>query len=172
MVPCGTTGLLFVFSDDARDLVGGQTAVDLLANHGDGGQTAGADATEGVQRELTVGGALANLDIEFAGESVENFLSATHVASRTEADIDRMFALGLHGEEAVERDDAVYARHGDVEFVGNDFLDLGGQIAEFALHLWRTLMTSPGRLPKDLAISLMVLILSSDNLIFAILFEF
>ena len=40
---------LFVLGDDAGDEVGGETAVDLVADHSDGGQTAGTDATEGVQ---------------------------------------------------------------------------------------------------------------------------
>ena len=126
---------LLVLGDDAGDHVGGEAAVDLVANHGDGGETASTDATEGVQRELAVGSAFANLDVQLASESVENFLSTTHVASCTEAYIDRMFALGLHGEEAVERNDAVYARHGDIQFVGHDFLNLGGEVAEFALNL-------------------------------------
>ena len=127
--------ILFVLGEDAGNHIGGQTAVDLFANHSDRGETAGTDAAQRVQRELAVGGAFANLDVQFASESVENLLSATHVASRTEADIDRMLALGLHREEAVERNDTVYARHGDVQFVGDDFLHLGGQIAELALHL-------------------------------------
>ena len=50
---------LFVLGEDAGDHVGGETAVDLVADHGDGGETAGTDATEGVQGELAVGGALA-----------------------------------------------------------------------------------------------------------------
>ena len=126
---------LFVLGDDAGDEVGGETAVDLVANHGDGGETAGTDATEGVQRELAVGGALTNLDTQVALEGIEDLLGATHVAGGTQADVDGMLALGLHGEEAVEGDDAIDLCHGDVQLVGDDFLDLGGQVAELTLHL-------------------------------------
>ena len=126
---------LFVLGDDAGDFVGGETAVDLLANHGDGGQTAGTHATEGVEAELAVGGALAHLDVKLALEGIQHLFGAAHVASRAEADIDRMLALGLHGEEAVEGDDAVDLGHRHVQLVGHDFLHLGGQVAELALHL-------------------------------------
>ena len=126
---------LFVLGEDAGNLVGGETAIDLVANHGDGGETAGTDATEGVQRELTVGSALANLDVQVTLEGIQHLLGAAHVASRAEADIDGVLALGLHGEEAVEGDDAVDLGHRHVQLVGHDFLHLGGQIAELALHL-------------------------------------
>ena len=56
--------VLFVLGEDAGDHVGGEAAVDLLANHGDGGETAGTDAAEGVEGELAIGGALAHLDTE------------------------------------------------------------------------------------------------------------
>lgn len=36
---------LFVLGEDAGDEVGGEAAVDLVANHGDGGETAGTDTT-------------------------------------------------------------------------------------------------------------------------------
>ena len=130
--PCSR---LFVLGDDAGDEVGGETAVDLLANHGDGGQTAGTDATEGVQRELAVGGALAHGDAQLAAEGVEHLLSTTHIAGGTQADVDGMLALGLHGEEAVEGDDTIDLGHGHVQLVSDDLLDLGGQIAKLALHL-------------------------------------
>ena len=63
---------LFVLGEDAGDEVGGETAIDLLADHGDGSQTASTDATEGVQRELAVGGALAHGDTQLAAEGVED----------------------------------------------------------------------------------------------------
>ena len=132
---CYVTVVLFVFGDDAGDKVGGETAVDLLANHGDGGQTAGTDATEGVQRELAVGGAFAHRDAQLAAEGVEHLLSTAHIASGTQADVDGMLSLGLHGEEAVEGDDTIDLGHGHVQLVGDDLLDFGGQIAKLALHL-------------------------------------
>ena len=39
------------------------------------------------------------------------------------------------GEETIEGDDAVDLGHGHVQLVGHDFLHLGGQISELALHL-------------------------------------
>ena len=126
---------LFVLGDDAGDEVGGETAVDLLADHGDGGQTTGTDATEGVQGELAVGGALTHGDAKFAAEGVEDLLSTTHIAGGTQADVDGMLALGLHGEEAVEGDDTIDLGHGHVQLVGDDLLNFGGQIAKLALHL-------------------------------------
>ena len=126
---------LFVLGEDAGDHVGGEAAVDLLANHGDGGQTAGADAAEGVEAELAVGRAFAHGDVQVALEGIEDLLGAAHVAGGTQADVDGVLALRLHGEEAVEGDDAVDLGHGHVELVGDDFLDLGGQVAELALHL-------------------------------------
>ena len=57
---------LFVLGDDAGDHVGGEAAVDLLADHGHGGQTASTHATEGVEAELAVGGALAHGDTQLA----------------------------------------------------------------------------------------------------------
>ena len=126
---------LFVLGEDAGDKVGGETAVDLLANHGDGGQTTSTDATEGVQAELAVGGALANLDAQVTLEGIEDLLGATDVAGGTQADVDGVLALGLHGEEAVEGDDTIDLGHGHVQLVGDDFLDLGGQVAELTLHL-------------------------------------
>lgn len=106
---CPPLCVLFVFSDDARNLVGGKTTVNLVTNHGNGSKTASSDATEGVQRELAIGCAFANLNVEFACESVQYFLSTTYVAGGTEAYIDRMLTLRLHGKEAVERNDAVDA---------------------------------------------------------------
>ena len=126
---------LFVLGEDAGDEVGGETAVDLLADHGDGGQTAGTDATEGVQAELAVGGAFADLDAQLTAEGIEDLLGAADVAGGTQADVDGVLALGLHGEEAVEGDDTIDLGDGHVQFVGDDFLDLGGQVAELTLHL-------------------------------------
>ena len=40
---------LLVLGDDAGNLVGGKTSVDLVANHSDRGETASTDATESVQ---------------------------------------------------------------------------------------------------------------------------
>lgn len=142
--------ILFVLGDDAGNLVGGQTAVDLVANHSDGSKTAGTDAAKRVQRELAVGSAFADLHVQLASKSVENFLSTTHVASRTEADIDWMLALGLHREEAVERNDTVYARHGDIKLVGNDFLHLGGEVAELTLNLMEDIDDLTGTITKGL----------------------
>ena len=127
--------VLFVLGEDAGDEVGGETSVDLLADHSDGGQTAGTDATEGVQAELAVGGALADLDAQVTLEGIEDLLGATHIAGGTQADVDGVLALRLHGEEAVEGDDTIDLGHGHVQLVGDDFLDLGGQVAELALHL-------------------------------------
>lgn len=126
---------LFVLGDDAGDEVGGEAAVDFLADHGDGGQAASTHATEGVKAELAVGGAFAHLDVQLALEGIQHLLGAAHVAGRAEAHIDGVLALGLHGEEAVEGDDAVDLGHGHIQLVGHDFLHLGGQIAELALHL-------------------------------------
>ena len=142
---------LFVLGDDAGDHVGGETAVDLVANHGDGGETAGTDATEGVQGELAVGGALADLDAQVTLEGIQHFLGATDVAGGTEADVDGVLALGLHGKEAVEGDDAIDLSHGDVQLVGDDFLDLGGEVAEFALHLVEDVDDLTGTVTKALA---------------------
>ena len=142
--------ILFVLGNDAGNLVGGQTAVDLVANHSDGSKTAGTDAAKRVQRELAVGSAFADLHVQLASKSVENFLSTTHVASRTEADIDRMLALGLHSEEAVERNDTVYARHGDIKLVGNDFLHLGWEVAELTLNLVEDIDDLTGTITKGL----------------------
>ena len=103
--------------------------------HGDRSKTASTDAAEGVQREFAVGGALTNLDVEVALESVEHLLCTTHVAGSTQADVDGVLALGLHGEEAVEGDDTIDARNGDVQLVSHNFLNLGRQVAEFALNL-------------------------------------
>lgn len=142
--------ILFVLGDDAGNLVGGQTAVDLVANHSDGSKTASTNAAKRVQRELAVGSAFADLHVQLASKSVENFLSTTHVASRTEAYIDRMLALGLHREEAVERNDTVYARHGDIKLVGNDFLHLGGEVAELTLNLVEDIDDLTGTITKGL----------------------
>jgi len=142
---------LFVLGDDAGDHVGGETAVDLVANHGDGGETAGTDATEGVQGELAVGGALADLDAQVTLEGIQHFLGATDVAGGTEADVDGVLALGLHGKEAVEGDDAIDLSHGDVQLVGDDFLDLGGEVAELALHLMEDVDDLTGTVTKALA---------------------
>lgn len=142
---------LFVLGEDAGDEVGGETAVDLVANHGDGGETAGTDATEGVEGELAVSGALAHGDAEVALEGIQHFLSATDVAGGTEADVDGVLALGLHGEEAVEGDDAIDFSHGDVQLVGDDFLDLGGEVAELALHLMEDVDDLTGTVTKALA---------------------
>ncbi len=87
---------LFVLGDDAGDEVGCEAAVDLLANHGDGSETAGTDATEGVQAELAVGGALANRDTQVTAEGIENLLGATHVSGWTQADGDGVLSHGLH----------------------------------------------------------------------------
>ena len=130
--PCSR---LFVLGDDAGDFVGGEAAVDLVADHGDGGQTAGTDATEGVQRELAVGGALTHGDAQLAAEGVEHLLSTTHIAGSTQADVDGMLALGLHGEEAVEGDDTIDFGHRHVQLVSDDLLNLGRQVTELALHL-------------------------------------
>ena len=135
---CGWMGSpdgLFVLGEDAGDHVGGEAAIDLLADHGDGGQTAGADAAEGVEAELAVGRAFAHGDVQVALESIQNLLGAAHIAGGTQADVDGVLALGLHGEEAVEGNDAIDLGHGYVQLMGDDFLDLGGQVAEFALHL-------------------------------------
>ena len=142
--------ILFVLGDDAGNLVGGQTAVYLVANHSDGSKTASTNAAKRVQRELAVGSAFADLHVQLASKSIENFLSTTHVASRTEADIDRMLALGLHREEAVERNDTVYARHGDIKLVGNDFLHLGGEVAELTLNLVEDIDDLTGTITKGL----------------------
>ena len=119
--------ILFVLGDDAGNLVGGQTAVDLVANHSDGSKTAGTDAAKRVQRELAVGSAFADLHVQLASKSVENFLSTTHVASRTEADIDRMLALGLHSEEAVETTaylaDLIAKGYANVDPIQDEFLN-------------------------------------------------
>ena len=85
---------LFVLGENAGDEVGGETAIDLLADHGDGSQTASTDATEGVQAELAVGGALADLDAQVTAEGIEDLLGATHVAGGTQADVDGMLTLG------------------------------------------------------------------------------
>ena len=116
-----------------------------------GGETAGTDATEGIQGELTVGGALANRDVQVALEGIQHLLGATHVAGGTEADVDGVLALGLHGEEAVEGDDAIDFSHGDVQLVGDDFLDLGGEVAELALHLVEDVDDLTGTVTKALA---------------------
>ena len=142
---------LFVLGEDAGDEVGGETAVDLVANHSDRGKTAGTDATEGVQAELAVGGALADLDAQVTLEGIEDLLGATHVAGGTQADVDGVLALRLHGEEAVEGDDTIDLGHGHVQLVGDDFLDLGGQVAEFALHLVEDVDDLTGTVTKALA---------------------
>ena len=142
---------LFVLGDDAGDHVGGETAVDLVTNHGDGGETAGTDATEGVEGEFAVSGALAHGDTEVALEGIQHLLGATDVAGGTEADVDGVLALGLHGEEAVEGDDTIDLCHGDVQLVGDDFLDLGGEVAELALHLVEDVDDLTGTVTKALA---------------------
>ena len=40
---------LFVLGEDAGDEVGGETAIDLVANHGNRSQTTSTNATEGIQ---------------------------------------------------------------------------------------------------------------------------
>ena len=142
---------LFVLGDDAGDHVGGEAAVDLLADHGDGGQTAGTHATEGVERELAVGGALAHGDTQIALEGIQHFLGATHVAGGTQADVDGVLALRLHGEEAVEGDNTIDLGHRHIQLVGHDFLDLGGQVAELTLHLVEDVDDLTGTVTKALA---------------------
>ena len=58
-------GLLHVavFVHNALDVGGGETAIDLVANHGNRGQTASAHATQTGQRELAVGSGLTHLEV-------------------------------------------------------------------------------------------------------------
>ena len=62
-------------------------------------------------------------------------LGSMDIAGGTEANVDGMLALGLHGEEAVEGDDTIDLGHGHVQLVSDDLLNLGGQVTELALHL-------------------------------------
>ena len=91
-----------VFVNDALDVGGGETAIDLVANHGNRCQTASAHATQAGEGELAVGSGLTHLEVEFLLEGIQNLLSAAHVASRAQAYADRVFALRGHGEECVE----------------------------------------------------------------------
>ena len=91
-----------VFVHNALDVGGGETAIDLVANHGNRGQTASAHATQTGQRELAVGSGLTHLEVKLILEGIQNLLGTTHVAGRTQAYADRVLALRGHGEECVE----------------------------------------------------------------------
>ena len=80
-----------VFVHNALDVGGGETAIDLVANHGNRCQTASAHATQTGQRELTVGSGLTHLEVELLLEGIQNLLGTTHVAGRTQAYADRVF---------------------------------------------------------------------------------
>ena len=118
---------LFVLSEHVLHAVGGHAAVDLLTDFDDGGQTTGTDATEAGQGELAVGSDLTDANAQLTLQFVQHLLGTTHVASGTQADADRVLALRGHGEEGIERNDAVDSRNRDAQLLGHQLLDLAGR---------------------------------------------
>ena len=88
-----------VFVNNTLDFVGAETAIDLVAYHGNRCQTASTHATQAGEGEQTIGSGLTHLEVEFLLEGVENLLSTTHIAGRAQAYADRLLALRGHGEE-------------------------------------------------------------------------
>lgn len=131
----GLVLLVFVLSDDFSNLVCSEAAVHLAADSNDWSKTASTYAAETVKREEAVFGGLANLDAELALECVEDALSTADVASCTHTDRDRVFALRLHSEVAVECYNTIDACYWDVEFCCDCLLDFAWQVSEDFLAL-------------------------------------
>ena len=112
-----------------------QAAVGLAVDGHNRGKAARANAAEDVQGELAVLCDTAFGDLELALESVQDLLCTLDVASGAKAYGDGIFALGLHGEEAVEGNNAVNASHRDSKAVCNYLLDLLRKISEVFLGL-------------------------------------
>ena len=120
---------------DLANVLDLKTAIDVLTDHDNRSQTAGAHATQAIQRELAVGGRLAHLNVENALDFLQQALRAAHVASGTQAHRNRVLTLGGHGEERVERNHAINLGGGHTQLAGNDALHLLGQIAMQCLTL-------------------------------------
>ena len=115
-------------------MLGNQTAVGLAVDGHHRRETAGAHAAQDVQRELAVLGDAALGNLEFVFERVQDLLGTLDIARRTQAHGNRVLALRLHGEEAVEGHDTVHPADGNAQAVGHDLLDFFGKVAEMALR--------------------------------------
>ena len=112
-----------------------ETAIDVLANHDNGSQTASAHAAQAVKRELAIRSGLTHLNVEDALDLLKQALGTAHVASGTQAHRNRVFALGGHGEERVERHHAINLGCGHAQLAGDNALHLLGEIAVQSLAL-------------------------------------
>ena len=120
---------------DLADVLHLKTAIHMLADHDYGSKTAGAHTAQAVERELAVLGGLAHLDVQDALDFFKQTLGTAHVAGGTQADRNRVLALGGHGEERVECNHAINLRGGHTQLAGDDALHLLGQIAMKCLAL-------------------------------------
>ncbi len=112
-----------------------KTAIHMLADHDYGSKTAGAHTAQAVERELAVRCGLAHLDVEDALDFLKQALGTAHIACGTQADRNRVLALGGHGEEGVERHHAIDLGCGHAQLAGDDALHLHGQVAIQCLAL-------------------------------------
>ena len=153
-----------IFLNDALHVSGSEAAEDLAVNQSDGSQTACADAAQRGEGEQTVLVRLADRDVQFVGERIQDLLGTTHVAGRTHTHRHRVFTLRHHGEERVEGDDTVNLCGRDVQSLSNQLLRFSRQIAEVILCLMQNV--------NQFARSIIESVADLNNLVADFLFHF
>lgn len=93
-----------VFVENAVYLIGGESAVDIVVDRHDGGESARADAAAGFDGEARVVTALAGADAESLAYLVEDSLRAFDIAGGSETYGDVVSALGAQSELGVKVD--------------------------------------------------------------------
>jgi hypothetical protein len=98
---------LLIFFQNAVDVLGDKTAVNVVVNNHDGSQSARAYAAHRVIRELPVGGDAARLDAEAFDNLFGDAAGTPDIAGRAKTHGNLVFALRVERELGIKRDDPV-----------------------------------------------------------------
>ena len=110
-------------------------SVNLLSNHCYRSKTAGSDASEAVKGEASVFCGFSNIDAQSSLELFQDLLCTPYIAGSAKANGNRMLAFWNHSEESVESNHTVNPAYRDVEFLGDDGLNLHRKVANSMLRL-------------------------------------
>ena len=81
--PC-EQGSVCVLGQNGIDVIGSQTAVNVIVDGENGSQTTSTDAAAVIQRELAVGGNFAHADAQTLGQTGDQIGCALNVAGSTQ----------------------------------------------------------------------------------------
>jgi hypothetical protein len=121
------------FLQDLREPVGALFSLHFLIHNNDRGLAAGAHTATLLQRYLSIGRRLTQLDIEHLLGLFDELWNAGDIASRAQTKLDGVFAARLRLEKGIKRDNAVDLSERNIQTFRDIRLHEGGDVTDVSL---------------------------------------